>query len=1844
MTLTTIRRVLRHVLPACALLAACTPSGGSKQPGPSTPPPEDPNVVHVQWFTPNGLTQTVPIEVHFNQPVVPASAVGTEVSAKGLLDITPPVPGKLSWRDRDTLVLLPSEPLVTATRYTAEVHLTPPEGKRFGGEHTFHFNTELLGVVGVQSFVTGVGEAEAKVNVDFSLPVKPADVSTLVHFLTASGQTLSATLETKVPQKTMAFRIPHIDVSAGAVNLKVKVDGTLAPAGGGEALRQEVLMPVTITKPTALLVEQVYPAESSGKYVIYVRLNDDVDPDSVKNAISLDPPTKITVEPSGHLITLRGTFKPNTNVTVTIKKGLFGLNGGQLEEEISRVVLIQGLQPELKFSHGGSYLQRGGAQKFALESVNIKKLKVQVDKVLENNLVHVLPRLRTNARYCGDDGCYDDGEGYDGEYYGGDGYYGSSYSYYGDLATFGTNVLRGEVVPEEKPNEWVTTNLPFSDVNKDDRFGLYRLRVMDSDMQWRYAEKWLLATDLGISAKIGRDQARVLVVSLASSKPVAGVKVELRSSTNQLVGQGLTDASGAWVASLSNVRAGEPVSVITAAKDGDFSYLALASSALKTADFDVGGEGDSTAPYEAYVYLDRGIYRPGDTAKVSVLVRDKLLKTPPPFPYTVEIRNPQYRVFQTLKGSTEQDGISIFSVDFPADAPTGTYAVRVLGASGDGALGTEKIKLEEFMPDRLKVVVTPSAPKVEPGESIGFDIASNYLFGPPAKGLKMQAECAYDLAPVTSGQYAEFGLAGGGGKLNEGSDLGESALDDEGHASLACGWQVGDEPPQRPVRVSLYATVSENGGRAVTGLGSQLVHPLPYYLGARRNSSSYYASIGKSAELELLALDHEGKPKAGADVDVVINKVSWKSVLRLVNGRYQYTSEKSSTQIASLHLKSAAGPTPIAYSAADPGWYEAKLSSSGARAEVSFWAAGDGYAGWEMKDPTQIGLTMDKPLYGPGDTANVMVRAPFAGHLYLTVERDRVLFATDVVMTGNTTSIPIPLSAAMAPNAFVVATLLRPVGSAEKLAPMRAFGVAPFKVKADEHKLEVKLSAPETMRPNQPIEVSVEVQGGKGSVQATLAAVDEGILRITNFQSPDPFAFFTRRRRLGITSYDMFEDVLPEVEGRASAIVRAAGGDAERTKHLNPVSIKRVKAVALWSGLVKLDGSGKGKIKLDVPQFQGQLRLMAVAFEGDRFGGGQRQVIVRDPIVLTPTLPRFVGPLDRFQFPIDVFNGTGADAEIEVGVEIDGRIKVVGEAKQKIKVAKDAQESVHFELLADEVAGKAKVVVRARGGGQETSSDTELAIRPPNTVTTEGAFFVARPGEPVKYKFGGGYLAGTMKTRVTVGPAPVAGFGAALQYLISYPYGCVEQTTSKAFPLLYLKDLAKTAAPELANDKSIDIYVNAAIARLSSMLTPEGGLSYWPGGGYGYPWATIYGTHFLVEAKKAGYQVDDAVLKRLLDHLTQLSNQASFTLYGRSGWYFENSAYALYVLAAAGRPNSSATNFAAEAMRRILAGKGHPSGFDWVPTDEQSRALIAGALMLGGDRGRAEEFLGRDFSLNKAGPRYDMWSSTRADALLLSVLADVNPNHRSVPALMRSLSDEAKIGRWYNTQENAFALVALGKIQRAIGGSGAVSGVIKLGGKEIKTLDPNGPVSLQDDKAAWLGQELEVSLTGAAPAFVGIQVEGIRPTIPAPKSRGFSVERSYFDRQGHPINPDAITQGDVVVVRLELGTSLSTRQSNAVLVDLLPAGLEIENPRLSDQQLESWMTKNRYVPDYIDIRDDRAIMFIDVYPGAHQYYYYLARAVTEGEFVLPHVLVEAMYDPETQAYSGAGRLVVKGKR
>ena len=1773
--------------------------------------------VTVRSFEPKGETATRPIEVWFDQPVVETKQVGRKNAGPAPLSLTPDVPGHHEWRAVDHLVFVPSEPFSASTHYEALVRqdaLSLP----LLGEARFRFNTELFTLKAIEPFFGGSGDV--RVNVVFTHVVTARAAADTIGFETTTGRKLGARLETSKTGRVMAFQLQQQPTAEEGDEIRVRVGGQLAAAAGGDPIGKDIVRTITVEADKALKVHDISPSEQSGTFTLWVRFSAPVDPAVAAKAITISPKVEVRTVSGYWGVGLTGPFAPSTTYEVTVAQGLRAQNGSTLDHAVVRSVPFPDLEPSVRFEDTGTYLMRRGRQTFSVNTVNVQRLLVTVDAVADNNLAHIVPRLAAMPGCRGDDCGREAGHAESLDYY-----------WRTDLGTLGRRVFKGSADVNFSRNEANTTHVPFADVDDAERQGVYRVRIADKERTWIYAEKWMLATDLGLTVKVAQGEVRAHVVSLSTLQPVDDVTVHFISRTNDRIGSAVTSQSGFAVLRYAP-RPEDPLSLVTARRRGDFAYLALAGTAIPTADFDVGG-ADAAGPYDAYLFSDRGVYRPGDRLRLGVIVRERSMRTPSMFPYNLEIRDPRWRVFRTVRASTDEDGTRAFDIDIPEDAPTGTYVIRALAAGQSASMGRLKVRVEAFMPDRLRVDVTAKSKVATLGEAVAFDVSSAYLFGPPAAGLRVESQCRYRQASITSVQHRSFPLAvdpegASSPGLSVVQEAGTGLLDEQGSGTAQCALEVAI-PPRRPVQVELHAAVSEAGGRAVTGSGSAILHAHPHYVGVRRNGETEYAEATKDAGLEILVVDRDGLTKSGVKVTATVKRVEWKSILKLVNGRYRYVSDRTTSNAGAIEAVSAGAPTPLPFVADSPGRYEVDVvTEGGAGSSVSFWVSGSGWNAWEMNKPDQVGLTLDKASYAVGETATLMVRAPFEGKVFLSVERDRVVWTRAFDLSGNTGSFALPVTEDMLPNGYVVAQVVRSAKSVEKAAPLRAFGVIPLKVTAERHRLDVKIRTESKIRPNTTLDALLQVEGARGRARVIVAAVDEGILRITSHPSPDPLAHFTTKRRLGVRTHDLFDQILPEVKGRASSIVRTSGGDAAvRAKHLAAVGVKRVVPVALWSGVIETGADGWARAKLDVPQFAGQLRLMVVAVEGDRFGAASKSITVRDPIVLMPTLPRFVGPLDSFEVPVEVTNGTGAAASISVTVDADGELSLNSASTQTLELGAGARGVAKFSLKANEVAGIAKVVITAAGGGQSVRSETDLDIRAPSTTVTKGYSVAVRHDQPAHFEIPGGFVRGTMKTRITVEGVPAAAYGAALQYLLRYPHGCAEQVASRAFPLLYLGSMAKAAAPDIVPASGVDALVNAAVHRLFGMQTRTGALGYWPGAEHGYPWATVYAAHFLVEARRAGFAVDGANLTRLLDHLTRIARAAALPSYHGQVPSGRAQAYALYVLSLAERPLLGELQHAADGLASQA-------------TDAETEALIDGALLLAGDRRRAAEFIGQQLPAVSAAPREGFASPQRADAVMLAVLADVDPTHRSVPELIKRLQGSAKAGRWSNTQENAFAMLALGKIGKRLGGSD-FWGTVRVDGVELKKFNNERRGVVIHEGNDWTGKAVDVTVTGLGTAFLGVQVEGIEAGLPEAAWNGLEVTRVFLDRNGDPIDVNAVTHGDMVVAKVTVAAPRA-RVENVALIDLLPAGFEVDNPRLSDDAVLPWM-KDRATPDYLDVRDDRLIYFTSLEPKVTKTFYYYARAVTAGDFVLPHAFAEAMYDPTVNARGGGGRIHITAR-
>jgi len=1762
--------------------------------------------VTVESFTPGGeITRTTNFTIEFSQDMVSESSVGVSLDSAPVI-FSPAIPGKYRWIARNKLRFFPEVILPPSTQYTAEVlpEICADNNAYLKGDRKYTFYTQRFRVNNA-NFALNLAEPGSKkvtisIVVEFNYPVEPDEAKKHIAVTYESGRRIPCQIITRKAGLMMELETEAVERGKADRDIQLRIGGKLIPIDGTLGLYEDYARNFVMRAKSELKVEGVF-VEQQGKYgYLKIRFSSPVSLDMAKRYIFVEPSVESRLTAKHNYIELRGDFEAGKGYTVNVNQEIMGTDGSKLRSGFSTRVVMQNMEPSVSFVGDGIYLSRTGNLNVGLATINVEKVDIDVEKVYANNLIYL---VHTGA------------VGRDRGWY--------------SLNNLGKRIHREELDILNRPNEEVVTPLNMKSYLADERIGIFSIVARDRNRRWRYARRWMMITDMGIMAKRAGDQFLVWVNSLSSLKPVAGAEITLLSRNNQVMMQRFTNSDGLAEFTLPGVINEEfSPYLITAEYEKDLSFLEFSRRQVPTTDFDVTGQPYLRHGYDAFVYGDRDIYRPGEKARLVAVVRGPNAAVPPSFPLKMEILGPDNRIFDELKKKINEEGACEFQVDILPYARTGRYTVRAI-VGKDHEIGRSSFSVEEFMPDRIKVKLETDAEAYDLGQNINIQVEAVNLFGPPAAGRRVEAQGVIKSKRFSPPKWRSFTFNDHNKRFMDwSSDLGKTTLDEQGKHEFILKPPTGISPPSS-LRGVITVTVHEPGGRAVTGYKTVDIHPYSHYVGLRRTAEGY-AEPNKPVEMEFVVADQHEQAVQGRRCEVSCYRISWQSILKRTGGRsgYRYVSEKQEALQKSLTVTSGTGSVKFTFTPDDYGEYriEVRDVESNASASVNFYASGWGYAPWAMDRPERLEIDLDKASYRPGETIKAQIRSPFAGKLLVTVEGDKIYHHQSLMMGENTATVDIPVSADYKPNVYISASVIRSTLSLERHAPVRAFGVVPLSVDCGDNRLNIVLDAPTEMRPRKPLTVSFTV---KSSIQhrassikyLTIAAVDEGICQLTNFQTPDPFGHFFGKKRLAVNSYDIYSAVLPEIEGAATPSSASGGDDAERRKRLSPLSVTRVKPVAIWSGLVKTDQNGKGSVTFDVPQFNGTLRLMAVSFAGDEFGSARKDIKVFDPIVLTPTFPRFVAGGDKFRVPVSIFNGTGEANEFMVRLDIDDLVEGDEGASlsQTIFLDSKAEGQIVFSLKAQKLMGKATFTLSASGGGEKTVIITDVPVRPgapPITLSGSGVVKAAAEGG---FTFPGDWVQDTTEFDLTLSSFPAMQFAGSLQYLLRYPYGCAEQTASRVFPLLYFNDMAKVVEPELFGTKSHDYFIEEGIARLINMQMPDGDFAFWSGGNRSNPWTSIYVSHFLVEARKAGYEIPDRVYKKMI---AALRNHARKT--ASDDWQLQTKAYACYALATAGRPEKSVMFYLKNNELERMS--------------DYSQFQLAGAFALSGDIHTARSLFPSTVTpketKRETGRNFN--SSIRAKAIMLSSLAEVDPDHPAVPKLIRSLADAAsKHNRWYNTQDNAFAFLALGKIMRKQP-PGKYTGVVKIDGTDLASFK-SGDHQFGDK--GWSGKNVAINIEGTGNCYYYWTAFGIPASADIEESdHELRVRRRYLDKKGVVVNYDQIQQGDMIIAEITL-KALTENLENVVVADLLPAGFEIENPRLESRAGIPWI-KGGFRPDYMDIRDDRMLLFTNLPLQKERKFYYALRAVTVGEFVLPPITAEAMYDPAKSSVANSGSVKV----
>lgn len=1798
--------------------------------------------VTILSFTPTEeVEEFTTFQVDFSEDIAPEGKIG-EWMEEEYIDFEPAIQGKYKWLSPNTLIFSPETALKPGQSYSAQVNDKVLEGyEKKGDFEEYSFHTPYFDATRVEFFWTQIPRSEYKVtvqaNIYFNYPVDPEAISEYLEVEKAGKNIKNFTVVSTEPSEVIAVNFGEVQQTEKDQEFEITIKNGLKSTVTDQGMTDDRSYSVTLDALTRLAITSVSSGTDGNKGWIEVFTTQAIDDKAVDRFLTIDPRKSYKITTSDNSFRIEASFTPGSTVQLAIKKGLPGLYGGQLEDSYSQEVIMADLDPQLEFTDDkGQYLMRGGQENLKVRAVNVRRANVKIYEVFANNLLFYF--YNHGGGYYYDNCCgvqngfsynasYEEGDGdYYDDYYYDDYYYGSGVDNYGRLLHTDSVILGDD---KNRLNEF-TVNL--SNL-LDKRFGgIYVIEVRDERDYWRKDLKVVSVSDLGVVAKRSPDELLIYVNSIKSAQPVSGVEVSLISSNNQALVTGTTDGSGViHFKNLKEETKGFTPRLITARKGDDFNFVDFKSTEIGLSRFDVGGKREYSDTYETFIYADRNLFRPGEKAHFNTIVRDKQIGNVTDIPLIFKVINPRGRTFQETKKTLDSEGSAELELDIPNYAETGDYTLEVYSGSKE-LMGAYSFSVEEFVPDKIRVEANADKKELDPGESLTLDIFSEYLFGAPCDGHTYEVDVNLRHASFRSKKYKDYSFYPR--KVNNeylSNDYETGTLDETGRDKME--WTAPEDiTASGIVRASAYVTVFDATGRTVTQVVPFKIFPNDYFIGVK--NGPWYVSTGKPVTVNAVAVDSREKNISNFRAEVEVIRYEWRTVLKKNrSGSYYYQSERKeiTEETKAITLN---GPTAYTFTPKKSGQYEVRIRKKGenrytARNIYAYGYSTTNSTSFQVDREGRIEIIPDKEKYKPGESAKVLFKTPFSGKMLVTVEREKVMEHRVITVENNTAELELPISSEHLPNVFVSATLYKPHAAQGGGPFFVGHGYQPLLVEAPDNRLDVEIQAPDRIKPRRTQEIVVKT-APQENVFVTLALVDEGILQIKNYKTPDPYGFMYAKRKLGVSSYDLYEYLMDEVTTLSSSV--AGGDESGSAKRMNPITAKRFKLLSFWSGTRRTNSSGEVRISVPIPQFNGSARIMAVAYTGKRFGSADKNMTITDDVVLMPAIPRFLSPNDSIVLPVSLMNTTTKTGKVSVNVKTEGPLKVSSSATQSITLGSKDNKNLKFGLQVGNQVGKGKITITTSGLDQ-VKEEIEIAVRPTSPLVVEDGFGTIKAGETKDVRIPGNFVAGTQNTNISIAKFPALKYADNLKYLVQYPHGCLEQTTSKLFPQLYFDELAAAVAPDMYVNGNPVYFIKEGIRKLQSMQLSDGSLAYWPGGSYTNWWGSTYAAHFLVEAQKAGYDVQENVLNRLLGYLAREAADKDTYTYrsyrngtlGQEVKARKEVLYSLYVLALADRADISLMNYY-RARTHLLT------------TD--ARYLLAGSFALKNDWNAFNELMPEAFlaeqPVRESGGSFD--SPIRANAMILSILCDVEPNNKQVPSLIRYLT--AKGRKIYSTQDKSWTFLALGKAANK-NARAKVNVDVMAGGKKIGSY--NGQAWNFQSKLL-NGQKVQLKASGSGEVYYFWSTEGVKAGGEAevPEvDNNIKARRTYYTRDGEVIKDMRVKQGDLIVCEIELQTGIRGVENLAVS-DLLPAGFEIDNPRLGSSSSLNWMKTNMY-PEYLDIRDDRLLIFTSMRANDTRKYHYLLRVVNAGRFKLAPLGCEAMYDPEFNSYHGAGIVRVDPK-
>ena len=1351
---------------------------------------------------------------------------------------------------------------------------------------------------------------------------------------------------------------------------------------------------------------------------------------------------------------------------------------------------------------------------------------------------------------------------------------------------------------------------------------------MDSD---RAAACNVFASNLGMIVKRNSlNKLWIAVSNILDTKPIGKAQVTAYNFQLQPIGKGETNGEG-FVEIAPN---GVPF-IIVAESEKQKAYVRVVDGEEQSVSrFDVGGK-DIQKGLKGFIYGERGVWRPGDTLHISFILEDREKRIPDKHPVALEIYNPRGQFYTKMISTQGMNGFYTFDVPTQATDPTGLWNAYI---KVGGTTFHKGLRIETIKPNRLKINL--ALPKVlqATDKDVYAPLTSTWLTGATASKLKAKVEMSLSKVNTQFKNYGQYIFNNPATDFTTiKTDIFDGTLDAEGKANVTLKVPTATEAPGM-LNATFTTRVFEPGGDASIYTQTIPFSPFTSYVGINLNQpKGKYIETDKDHVFDIVTVNTQGQLVNSSNLEYKIYRIGWSWWWENSGESFgTYINNSSITPVASGNLQTRGGKASFKFRIDYPSWGRylvyVKDKESGHATGGTVYVDWPEWRGRSSKtDPSGIKMlafSLNKDSYEIGETATAIIPAAAGGRALVSIENGSTVLRQEwiEVSNGGDTKYTFKITPEMTPNVYLHISLLQPHAQTVNDLPIRMYGVVPVFVTNSQTVLQPQIQMPEVLRPETNFNVTVSEKTGK-PMTYTLAIVDDGLLDLTNFKTPDPWNDFYSREALGIRTWDMYDNVLGASAGSYSSLF-STGGDAT----LKPADAKanRFKPVVKFIGPFYL---GKGKSQthtLKLPMYVGSVRAMVVAGQEGAYGNAEKTAFVRTPLMMLSTLPRVLSIQEEITVPVNIFAMENQVKNVTVSLQASGGgVQIVGANQQSLKFSQPGDQLVFFTLKTGSKTGKATIHLTANGGGQQTKETIEIEVRNPNPVVTLRNSQWVEAGQSKELSYNLSSSSANNQIKLEVSRIPSVDISRRFDFLYNYQHHCTEQLTSKALPLLFVgqfKTIDKIEAEKIKTN------VQEAIRQIYGRQLPNGGFVYWPGNAVADEWISSYAGMFLTLAQEKGYAVHSNVLNKW-KRFQRAAAQNWRMPQDASGWQQWQSelqqAFRLYTLALAGAPEYGAMNRMKEQAGLSI----------------QAKWRLAATYVLTGKMKPAEELVyNAETTVSPYSSMNQIYgSSDRDEAMILETLILMNRERdalQQAKVVSKNLSQE----EWFSTQSTAFALMAMGRLAEKLSGTldfvwtwndkqqPAVKSAKAVFEKEIATTPKSGMIAVKNQGKGALSVDLIT------------RTQLLNDTLPA-ISDNLRMDIRYANLNGTPISVNDIIQGtDFMAITSISNISGTSDYTNLALTHIIPSGWEIYNERMVAPETESGAAdgsgKSVSKYNYLDIRDDRVLTYFNLRRGETKVFTVRLQATYAGNFILPAVQCEAMYDVNVQARSKAGRTTV----